>query len=479
MTTTLIKNAACVVAWDAARARHVYMKDADVAFCDGTITHVGPGYVPDAMCAIVSGAGMMVMPGLVDVHSHLVHEPINKGYTDETGSAGLYNSNLYEFMPTMTGDAEAAPAQLTLAASELLMSGVTTVVDMSIAHESWIDILVQSGLRAYVAPMFRSARWYTRNGHVVEYDWNEQAGIKGMEQALALIDRAQAHPCNRLTGMLVPAQIDTCTPELLQASHAEARRRGIGWQTHAAQSLPEFHEITRRHGLTPIQWLHSLGVLDSRSLVGHAIFVDDHPNTHWSTDTDLTILAETGASVAHCPTVFMRRGMALRDFGRYLRAGVNMSIGTDTYPHNMIEEMRHVGYLARLMAQTPRAVSTADVFHAATVGGATALGREDIGRVAVGARADLVMVDMTHHLMRPSRDPIRSLVYAAADRAVHTVYIDGLRVVHEGRVDSLDYHAAAEQVDEAQRRAEKLVPSRDLVAGRTAQQMSPLSFEYV
>jgi len=306
---------------------------------------------------------------------------------------------------------------------------------MSIAHESWIDILVQSGLRAYVAPMFRSARWYTRNGHVVEYDWNEQAGIKAMEQALALIDRAEAHPCNRLTGMLVPAQIDTCTPELLQASHAEARRRGIGWQTHAAQSLPEFHEITRRHGLTPIQWLHSLGVLDSRSLVGHAIFVDDHPNTHWSTETDLAILAETGASVAHCPTVFMRRGMALRDFGRYLRAGVNMSIGTDTYPHNMIEEMRHVGYL--------------------------------------------VLVDMTHHLMRPSRDPVRSLVYAAADRAVHTVYVDGRRVVHEGRVDSLDYHAAAEQVDAAQRRAEKLVPSRDLVAGRTAQQMSPLSFEYV
>ena len=479
MTTTLIKNAAYVVAWDASRARHVYMRDTDVAFSDGRITHVGAGFVPDAHCTIVSGSGMMVMPGLVDVHSHLVHEPINKGYTDETGSAGLYNSNLYEYMPTMEGDKEAAPAQLTLAAAELLKSGVTTVVDMSVAHESWIDILVKSGLRAYVAPMFRSARWYTRNGHVVEYEWNEQAGIKGMEQALALIDKAEAHPSGRLTGMLCPAQIDTCTPELLKASHQEAKRRGIGWQTHAAQSIPEFHEITRRHGVTPIQWLADLGVLDSRSLVGHSIFVDDHPNTHWSTATDLSVLAETGASVAHCPTVFMRRGMALRDFGRYLRAGINMSIGTDTYPHNMIEEMRHVGYLARLMAQTPRAVSTGDVFHAATIGGATALGRDDLGRIAVGARADLVMVDMTHYLMRPSRDPIRSLVYAAADRAVHTVYIDGLRVVHEGRVDSLDYALAAEQVDEAQRRAEKRVPERDLVAGRSAAEMSPLSFDFV
>ena len=105
--------------------------------------------------------------------------------------------------------------------------------------------------------------------------------------------------------------------------------------------------------------------------------------------------------------------------------------------------------------------------------------REDLGRIAVGARADLVMVDMTHHLMRPSRDPVRSLVYAAADRAVHTVYIDGKRVVHEGQVHSLDYRKAAEQVDEAQRRAEALVPSRDLVAGRSAEQMSPLSFDIV
>jgi len=479
--TTLIKNAHTVVAWDDARQTHVYRHQIDVAFSDGQVTHIGAGYAPAAgeEVSVADGAGMMVMPGLVDIHSHPVHEPINKGYTDETGSAGLYNSNLYEYMPTMEGDAEAAPAQLALAAAELLMSGVTTVVDMSVAHEHWIDVLAQSGLRGYVAPMFRSARWYTRNGHVVEYDWNEKAGVEGMERALKLIDRAEAHECGRLRGMMVPSQIDTCTPDLLRDSHAEARRRNIQWQTHAGQSLPEFHEITRRHGLTPVQWLHHLGVLDKDSIVGHGIFVDDHPNTHWNTATDLSILAETGTSVAHCPTVFMRRGMALRDFGRYLRVGINLGIGTDTYPHNMIEEMRHVGYLARLMAQTPRAVTTGQVFHAATVGGATALGRTDIGRIAVGARADLVLVDMTHYLMQPVRDPIRSLVYAAADRAVHTVYVDGHRVVHEGKVLTLDYRDAAMKVNEAQQRALKLVPERDRVAGRTAEQMSPLSFDTI
>ena len=481
MKTTLIKNADYVVAWDETSQKHVYMPGADVAFSDGCITFIGRdfGFTGTGELETISGQGRLVMPGLVDIHSHLAHEPINKGYTDETGSSGLYNSNLYEYMPTMVGGEQDASAQVTLAVAELLMSGVTTVVDMSIAHEHWIDIIAKSGLRCCIAPMFRSAKWFTRNGHVVEYDWNEKNGIDGMERALRLIDQAEAHPSGRLTGMMAPAQIDTCTPDLIQVSHAEAVRRGIGWQIHAGQSLPEFQEITRRHGLTPIQWLHSLGVLSSRSVIGHAIFLDDHPNTHWNTATDLSILAETQTNVAHCPTVFMRRGMALRDFGRYRRAGINMGIGTDTYPHNMIEEMRHVGYLARLMAQTPRAVTTGEVFHAATVGGATAIGRPDIGRLAVGVKADLVLVDMTHHLMRPSRDPIRSLVYAAADRAVHTVFIDGHMVVHEGDVTSLDYRNAAAQVDEAQRRAEKLVPERDLVAHRSAREMSPLSFAVV
>ncbi len=96
------------------------------------------------------------------------------------------------------------------------------------------------------------------------------------------------------------------------------------WQIHAAQSTVEFHEITRRHGVTPIQWLDQLGVLGDTSIVGHGIFLDDYPRNAWHSRSDLALLAETGTTVAHCPTVFLRRGIALKDFGRYLRAGVNI-----------------------------------------------------------------------------------------------------------------------------------------------------------
>jgi cytosine/adenosine deaminase-related metal-dependent hydrolase len=469
MPTTVIRNADLVVAWDAGTRSHVYLPDADIAFEGGALTFVGRGYAGPAEEEI-SGRGLMVMPGLVNIHSHPSSEPMNKGLIDEIGSPGLYNSSLYEFMPIFRSDAEAVPHCVRVALSELLLSGVTTVADLSMAHPGWLDLLAESGLRVCVAPMFRSARWFTKNGHVVEYEWDEAAGEKAMAEALSLIERAEQHESGRLFGMVVPAQIDTCTDTLLKESFQEAGKRGLTWQIHAAQSVVEFHEITRRTGKTPIGLARQHGAAvrpvdhRARHLPGRP------PSTRWWTDTDMKRLAETGTTVAHCPTVFARRGITMKHFGRYKRAGVNMGLGTDTYPHNMLDEMRLVAYLARTQAGDPRSMTTTELFDAATVGGARALGREDIGRLAAGARADFVLVDVTHPMMRPARDPVRSLVYAAGDRAVKDVFVDGRKVVADGEVVTMDYRAAAAALDEAQKRIIDRAPAR---TGRTGRWRSP------
>ena len=470
--TTVIRGAGMVVAWDG--ERHVYMPDADVAFTGGALTFVGRGYTGTANTE-VDGRGMMVMPGLVNIHSHPSSEPMNKGLLDEIGSPGLYNSSLYEYMPVFRADAEAVPHCARVALSELLLSGVTTVADLSIAYPGWLDLLAESGMRVCVAPMFKSAKWGTRNGHVVHYDWDEPAGEAGMAEALGLIQRAEQHPSGRLFGMVIPAQIDTCTEGLLRESHQEARAQGLPWQVHAAQSVVEFHEITRRHGLTPIGWLDSLGLLDEHSIIGHGIFLDDHPSTPWHTRTDLARLAETGTTVAHCPTVFARRGITLKDFGRYLRAGVNMGVGTDTYPHNLLDELRLLAYLARTQATDPRTVNSTQLFDAVTINGARALGRDDIGRLAAGCRADLVLVDLAHPGMLPGRDPVRSLIYAAGERAVHRVYVDGQMVVDGGRVLTMDYPAAAAALHEAQARVLEKAPGMDW-GRRPVDAISPPTF---
>ena len=127
----------------------------------------------------------------------------------------------------------------------------------------------------------------------------------------------------------------------------------------------------------------------------------------------------------------------MEDFGRYIRTGVNMGIGTDTFPHNMIEEIRTVAVFARIAAQDINTLQVSDVFAAATVGGANALERDDLGRLKAGAKADIVVVDGHHVDMRPLRDPLRSLIFSAAERAVRDVYVNGTMVVEAGKTLSL------------------------------------------
>jgi cytosine/adenosine deaminase-related metal-dependent hydrolase len=232
--------------------------------------------------------------------------------------------------------------------------------------------------------------------------------------------------------------------------------------------------MVRRHGITPIQWAHRIGLAGPGTIFGHGIFVDEHSWLHWWSRRDIAIMADTGTSVAHCPTPFARYGHTLEDFGKYRRAGINVGIGTDTVPQNLLEEMRWATVLARIAAEDIRSTEMADVFHAATVGGARALLRDDIGRIAPGAKADLVLVDLDNPWMMPARDPLRSLIFHAADRAVRDVYVDGRQVVASGRVLTLDRAGALARLTEAQRRMEALVPERDEWR-RSSAEIAPLS----
>ncbi len=471
--TTRIENASWVIAWNEDAGRHEFLRNADVAFTGQSIDFVGAGHA-GAADTLIDGRGLMVMPGLVDIHSHPGDEPKSKGLFEECGSRLLHMTTLIEYMPLMRGDDSAAGAALEFALCELLKSGCTTVVDLSVARPGWLDTLARSGIRAYAAPMFRSARWYTPNGHELCYEWDEEAGRRAFAEALEIVDEAARHPCGRLGGMVAPAQIDTCTPGLLRDAYAAAGERGVPFQIHASQSVVEFREMVRRHGKTPVEFMAGLGILGSRAIVAHAIFLDHHPWLQWRGRRDLAVLGESGAHVAHAPNIFARRGMLLMDFGAYRDAGVNIGIGTDSFPHNMIDEMRWATVLAKVATGDVHAIGVGDVFAAATVGGARALGRDDIGRLAPGARADLVLVDTTHPSMQPVRDPLRSLVFSALERPVRDVYVDGALVVKDGEVLTLDHAAAGERLNEGQRRALAGVAKRDW-AGRSADEAFPMS----
>jgi 5-methylthioadenosine/S-adenosylhomocysteine deaminase len=474
LTTTLIKNADWVIAWDESAGHHIYRRNTDIAFADNTITFVGGSY-PGAADRVIDGEERFVLPGLIDIHAHPEHEPLYRGVREEHGLRTMYMTGLYERSQAFTApDDEARAASAEFAYCELLLSGVTSLVDISPAWDGWIDLFARSGMRGFLAPGYASARWRLANDFELHFTWDEERGREGFRTALALIDQAVRHPSGRLSGVVSPMQIENCTAELLRDSHEAARERGIPFTVHIAQSVLEVQEMIRRHGKTPVRWAHEIGILGPDTILGHALFLDTHSWIRWWTKTDLALIADAGSSVAHCPTPFARYGQVMENFGDYLRAGVNMGLGTDTTPHNLVEEMRKTAILARIAARDVAAVTTADLLHAATVGGARALMREDLGRIAVDKKADLVVVDLTVAQMIPARDPLRSFVYHAADRAVRDVFVDGRQVVAEGKVVTLDQAAAGERLVQAQRRMLAAVPNRDY-RNRTADEIVPLS----
>jgi cytosine/adenosine deaminase-related metal-dependent hydrolase len=469
--TTVFRACDWIVAWDAAEGSHVYLEGADLAFRGDVVVHVGRGYDGPAD-EEVDGRGAMLIPGFVNIHSHTGHEPGWKGMLEELGSPRLGQSSLYEFMPVFQVGPEYAHHARRVAVGELLKSGVTTICDLAYARPGWVEDYADTGIRAVLWAMFRSGPWGTRDGHSVHYDLDFAAGDRALRDALDLTAEASRHPSGRITGYVGPAQIDTVSEGQIKDALAAARERGQPIQIHAAQSIVEFQEIVRRTGFTPIGWLDHIGALGPDTVIGHCIFLNDHPWIHFPQADDFARLRDSGAAVAHCPVVFARRGIALNTLGRYMDAGIPCGIGTDSFPHNMLDELRLACYAGRIVAGSFTAVSTRHAFTAATSGGADIIGRPDLGRLAVGAKADFSVVDMTHPAMQPDYEPLRSLIYSANDRAIRDVFVDGRQVVRGGELVHFRVEEHVEMLRRGQQEVIARAPERDW-AGRTLDAMSP------
>lgn len=449
-----IRNVSWAVVQDGDARRHVYRRDVDLHLADGRVTEITPaGARPaEANEPAIDGRGLLALPGLVNIHSHPTTEPGYRGVREDHGVPEQQMTGLIERLQAFRLGDDGRQAAAVMSYSEMLRAGTTTACDITVPFEGWLETMARSGMRFYAGPTFASARWGMSSPQTVTWNWDEAAGHAAFEKAKTVMDEAEAHNSGRLDALVFPAQIDTVTPELFASARAHAEASGRRFSTHIAQSVVEVREMIRRHNTTPVQWAQAQGLLKDDTILAHCILLDDHPQINWHTRRDLDLIAESGAAVAHCPQPFARYGLAMDHIGRYRQRGVTVGLGTDCAPHNLIEEMRLAIVAGRLMSGTVASLDTGGAFEAATLGGAKALGRDDLGAIAPGKAADIVLVDLAHPLMQPARDPLRSFVFHAADRAVRTVLVDGEIVLDDGTPLHLDPTAAMERLAEAQAR---------------------------
>ncbi|HEV8438987.1 MAG TPA: chlorohydrolase family protein [Methylomirabilota bacterium] len=457
---------------------HRLLRGGAVVFEDDRVTFVGRVFT-GAADRRIDATGKLVIPGLVNIHCHADVEAGGRLIAD-IGRRDYFHTGFLNYFAARKGVKPLGPRQDPevggrFALAELLRNGCTTVVEIGAAAEAHARIAGELGLRAYLSPAYKSHDYCLGPEGQLYYEVDEEAGMAGLEWAKAFIREHAGSYDGRVQGMLFPYQVDTCSPALLRATRKAADELGVGIEIHAGQNLLEFHEILRRHTMTPVEYLADTGLLGPDAIVGHCIISTAHHLAALPAGRDLEILARTGASVAHCPLVFARRGNALESFAKFRRAGINVGLGTDTYPRDLISEMRWASNLCKIVERDFTAAPAAEVFTAATLGGARALGREDLGRLAPGAKADIVLIDMRSFRMGPYRDPIKALVQCGTSDDVDQVIVDGRTVVDGGHVVGVD---ESRLLAEAQAEADRLwstVPEWHW-QGLTADQLSPQSF---
>ena len=442
---------------------HELILNGSVVFEGDRLIHVGRDF-SGTVDHTIDARGKLVSPGFINCH---LHAAVNAGQTVFIADDKLdyFGSNFIGYVAPRRG---AAPPS-TIARPDIagtygmwsaLRAGATTILDVGTmpgGPDAFTELVGELGVRAYLGPGFRSAE-YRFDGDRVYWEWNETNGTAGLARAIDYVKKYDSAYNGRIRAMIYPGQMDTCTLDLLRAARQAADDLEVPLQLHAAMNQREFHKILEQHGKTPIALLHSIGFLKPRTGLGHCVFHNRHSWCHYPYGDDLKMVADGGTTVVHAPYKYAKMGITFESLARYRAAGINIAIGTDTYPQDMIHEMRWAALMSRIADGSFTVGKPRDVFDAATLGGATYLGRDDIGRLAVGAKADIIVVDLLQVHYGAVHDPIKALVECGSGRDVETIIVDGQILVEHGKAVRFDEAAMLREVQAEGERIWQSVP---------------------
>ena len=465
--------------------RHAVFVDGEIVFEDDRIVHVGFGWQGE-VDARLEAPGCIVCPGLIDTHVHAGHRALHRLLSD-TGRPELLGQPFLEIALRKPqpggGDARSAggnaPLQAAYTVAELLRNGVTAFAEFGSnagVQGAIADAVERTGIRAWLGAGFESYTWFAdaegRRRRRTLADAGRGELAHALDFASSLAGRA------RLAPLLVPRDVDTCTPELLREAARLSEERDLRVAIHAAYNPWEFYEVLAEHGRTPIELLADTGLLGPRTLLGHCNYLAGAGRMHHAGGRDLDLVAQSGATVSHCPVNLARRGRVLDHWGSYRAAGVPIALGSDTYPRDMFEQMRAAANMAKTVARDYTVAPAGQLFDAATTVPADWLGRPDLGRLEAGAQADVTIVELKRGgSLRhgPIRDPVRTLVECAVGEDVRQVFVAGRRCVEDGRVLGMDIaHLQREAQSDAEAQWRGVAAWDPL--GRSADERSPPSY---
>ncbi len=426
MTETIAIRARWVLVPDGPRQR--IETDRWVLVEDGRIAAVTAGR-PGADRTI-DAADALVLPGFVNLHNHGISALLFRGIVEDRPTASWAADTVYGLIMPLQGlamevlDAEELRAVTALGLLGLVKGGATTTMDMfRIAQSVSFDVADELGLRFYGMPyLFSTEDLGIGEDGRPRYAARE-TGESDLARAAALFDAHDGRAGGRIRAGFGPHGTDSCDLDLLAGVRDAASARGAKVTVHVSQSATEGETLHARYGRTPTEQLAHVGLLGPDLVAAHCVY---------ASDGDLDLIGEAGATVINCPASFAR-GAVSAVWQRTAARGVRTGIGLDGYAMDTIGELRTAALVSKLASGLSEDAAARDLVAAATVDGAAALGRDDIGRIAPGCRADLAVVNLGGAHLAPVSDPLKTMVWHAGTADVEAVIVDGRVVVEGGR----------------------------------------------
>lgn len=385
----------------------------------------------------MSGRGLAILPGLINAHTHTVLTSLRGTVEDWDGEI------IYRYMSpisyTMSDHERGVMAAL--GCLEAIRSGTTTLVDPFRHVSTYAGTMAETGLRFWLSES--CADIDTRKIRFGDYSVDEAFGQTFLDRAQGLIDTWHGAANGRVNCQVAAHAPDNCSPAMLARLREMADKHGLTRTCHLAQSVGEVASIRERYGLTPA------GYLDREGFLG-----PDLTSAHWTfcTRDDVTLLAQRGVTLAHCPASSSRRGLHKVPIGWIRDAGARIAIGTDNMSEDMFQAMAFGAIVHRTGRGRDKEGGTSptpqQVLDMVTRDAAASVGAADsIGAIVPGLKADLTVIDLRSPAMRPIIRLLSNIVHYGHPGLVHSVVVDGEFVMHDRKVLTIDEDALLEEAD--------------------------------
>ncbi|WP_321211386.1 amidohydrolase family protein [Methanothermobacter sp. DP] len=381
-----------------------------------TIEEVSDSLSPGDADTVIDGHGKLLIPGLVNTHTHL-SMTLFRGMADDLPLDRWLNDHIWPAEAHLNG--EYCYAGALLGCLEMIRSGTTTFNDMYFYMDEVACAVDDTGLRCVLS-----------HGMIDLGDDDRRRAE--MRESLRIIRECHGMADGRIKVALGPHSPYTCSEELLRETARLAAEHGVGIHIHVSETEDEVREVSEARGMSPVEYLDATGVLGPGTVAAHCV---------WLKENEMEILSERGVKVSHNPSSNMKLASGISPVPELMGRGVNVSIGTDGAASNnnldMFEEMKTASLLQKVSLHDPTALPAMDVFRMATVNGAEALGVNS-GLIEEGRLADLVVLNTRRPHLTPWRNPASHLVYSAGGADVDAVICDGRILLLEGELKVLD-----------------------------------------